>query len=167
MLHQISGDLTTLTGRFVIVQQVNCQNVMGAGLAKALMTRWPQVASEYHAFCVKHTPQTLLGRTPQALLGHIQTTIVGHDQFVCNVFGQLRYGRHGHFTNERALLSACEIIIAHASRAQLPFFVPANLGSGLAGGNREQIQAGLAQLTDRYSADVYLVDFASQVVIPN
>lgn len=159
MLHQISGDLTTLTGRFVIVQQVNCQNVMGAGLAKALMTRWPQVASEYHAFCA--------GRTPQALLGHIQTTIVDPDQFVCNVFGQLRYGRHGHFTNEQALLSACEIIVAHASRAQLPVFVPANLGSGLAGGDREQIQAGLAQLARQYSADVYLVDFASRVVIPN
>ena len=159
MLHQISGDLTTLSGRFVIVQQVNCQNVMGAGLAKALMTRWPQVASEYHAFCVRRTPQTLLG--------HIQTTIVGPDQFVCNVFGQLNYGRHGHFTNEQALLSACEIIIAHASRAQLPVFVPANLGSGLAGGDREQIQAGLAQLAHQYSADVYLVDFASQVGIPN
>ena len=159
MLHQISGDLTTLTGRFVIVQQVNCQNVMGAGLAKSLMTRWPQVASEYHAFCVR--------RTPQALLGHIQTTIVGHDQFVCNVFGQLRYGRHGHFTNEQALLSACETIIAHASRAHLPVFVPANLGSGLAGGDRAQIQAGLTKITDQYSADVYLVDFASQVVIPN
>lgn len=159
MLHCISDDLTTLTGQFVIVQQVNCQNVMGAGLAKALMTRWPQVATEYHAFCA--------GRIPQALLGHIQTAIVGPDQFVCNVFGQLRYGRYGHFTNEQALLSAYEIIVAHASRAQLPVFVPANLGSGLAGGNREQIQAGLAQLARQYSADVYLVDFASQVVIPN
>lgn len=159
MLHQISGDLTTLTGRFVIVQQVNCQNVMGAGLAKALMVRWPQVATSYHAFCA--------GRTPQALLGHIQTATVGPDQFVCNVFGQLRYGRHGHFTNEQALLSACEIIIEHASRAQLPVFVPANLGSGLAGGDRAQIQAGLAQLARQYSAEVYLVDFASHVVIPN
>lgn len=159
MLHHISGDLTTLSGRFVIIQQVNRQNVMGAGLAKALMTRWPQVATEYHAFCVR--------RTPQALLGHIQTAIVGHDQFVCNVFGQLRYGRHGHFTNEQALLSACEIIVAHASHAQLPVFVPANLGSGLVGGDRYKIQSGLAQLTDRYSADVYLVDFVRQVVIPN
>lgn len=159
MLHRISGDLTTLTGRFVIVQQVNCQNVMGAGLAKALMTRWPKVATDYHAF--------FAGRTPQALLGHIQTSIVGPDQFVCNVFGQLRYGRHGHFTNESALLSACEIIVAHASRAQLPVFVPANLGSGLTGGDRELIQAGLAQLARQYSADVYLVDFASQVGIPN
>lgn len=157
MLHHISGDLTTLTGRFVIVQQVNCQNVMGAGLAKALMIRWPQIATDYHAFCT--------GRTPQALLGHIQTSIVGPDQFVCNVFGQLRYGRHGHFTDEQALLSACEIIVAHASRAQLPVFVPANLGSGLAGGDREQIQAGLAQLADRYAVELYLVDFASRVAI--
>lgn len=45
MLHRISGDLTTLTGRFVIVQQVNSQNVMGAGLAKVLMVRWPKAAS--------------------------------------------------------------------------------------------------------------------------
>ena len=160
LINHVSGDLTTLTGRFVIVQQVNCQNVMGAGLAKALMTRWPQVASEYHAFCVKHTPQTLLGRTPQALLGHIQTTIVGHDQFVCNVFGQRYYGRSGHYTNEAKLLGGIAHILDHAGRAGLPVYIPANIGSGLAGGDRDSIQDGIARLAKQYNCPVNLVDYS-------
>lgn len=159
MLHHISGDLTTLSGRFVIIQQVNCQNRMGAGLALSLMRRWPRIANDYHGYCAGHTPKELLG--------HVQTSTLGDSQFVCNVFGQLNYGRHGHFTDEARLLTACKIIVAHASRAQLPVFVPANLGSGLAGGNREQIQSGLAQLADHYTVELYLVDFASHVVIPN
>ena len=145
----ISGDLTTIDHPAVIIQQVNCQNVMGAGLAKALMTRWPQVASEYHAFCVRSTPQTLLG--------HIQTAIVGHDQFVCNVFG-----RHGHYTNEAKLLTACDVILRHAAQANLPVYAPVNLGSGLAGGNRNQIINGLTQSSNRYGAQLYLVDYSQQ-----
>lgn len=111
MLHSVSGDLTTLSGDFIIVQQVNCQNVMGAGLAKSLMTRWPQIASDYHTYCA--------GKSDIELLGHVQTTGLGEHQFVCNVFGQRFYGRHGHFTNEAKLLSAVKITKGYAYAFQL------------------------------------------------
>lgn len=154
MLHSISGDLTTLSGNFIIVQQVNCQNVMGAGLAKSLMTRWPQIASDYHAYCY--------GKSDAELLGHVQTTVLGEQQFVCNVFGQRFYGRHGHFTNEDKLLSAVKVIIKHAASANLPVYIPANLGSGLAGGDKNRIVAGIKAFTEQYDADVYLVDYAKR-----
>lgn len=157
MLHRISGDLTTLAGHFVLIQQVNCQNRMGAGLALALMRQWPRIANDYHGYCAGHTPKELFG--------HVQTSTLGDAQFVCNVFGQLNYGPRGHFTDEARLLAACNHIIHHAGQARLPVFVPANLGSGLAGGNAEQIQAGLAQAAQRWSADVYLVDFVPNLFI--
>ena len=40
-------DITSIT-KGVIMHQVNCQNVMGSGVAKALYTKYPQVKSEFH-----------------------------------------------------------------------------------------------------------------------
>lgn len=156
MLYTVSGDLTTLTGEFIIVQQVNCQNVMGAGLAKSLMTRWPQISNDYHAYCA--------GKSDINLLGHIQTTILDKRQFVCNVFGQRFYGRHGHFTDENKLLAAVELIIKHAANANLPVYIPVNLGSGLAGGDKECIVSVIKAFSEQYDADIYLVDYAKRVL---
>lgn len=150
----VSGDLTTIDHPAVIIQQVNCQNAMGAGLAKSLMTRWPQIASDYHAYCQ--------GKQPENLLGHVQTSTVDDHLFVCNVFGQLRYGRHGHYTNEAKLLTACDVILRHAAKANLPVYAPVNLGSGLAGGDRNQIINGLTQSSNQYGAQLYLVDYSQQ-----
>lgn len=150
----VSGDLTTIDHPAVIVQQVNCQNVMGAGLAKSLMTRWPQIAKDYHAYCQ--------GKQPADLLGHIQTSTVADQLFVCNVFGQLHYGRQGHYTDEAKLLDACAVILRHAAHAHLPVYAPGNLGSGLAGGDRDQIITGLTQLANQAGTQLYLVDYSRQ-----
>lgn len=152
LINHVSGDLTTLSGHFIIIQQVNCQDRMGAGLAKSLMTRWPQVATDYHAYCA--------GKRDVDLLGHVQTTTVGDDQFVCNVFGQRYYGRSGHYTNEAKLLGGIAHILDHAGRAGLPVYIPANIGSGLAGGDRDSIQGGIARLAEQYNCPVNLVDFS-------
>ena len=44
-----------------IVHQVNCQNVMGSGVAKAIYTKWPEVKIEYHKYCDGINPHDLLG----------------------------------------------------------------------------------------------------------
>lgn len=43
----IRKDISTIT-HGVIMHQVNCQNKMGAGVAKALYNTYPQVKTEYH-----------------------------------------------------------------------------------------------------------------------
>ena len=45
----INKDITTLK-KGILLQQVNCQNAMGSGVAKAIYTRWPIVKEEYHKF---------------------------------------------------------------------------------------------------------------------
>lgn len=152
MLKVVSGDLTSLKSksRFVLVQQVNCQAVMGAGLAKAIKQVWPQVYNDYMAFCNSMPDQ-------HARLGHIQTSVVGDQQFICNVFGQLRYGRHGHYTNERALLYCISRIIKHAEHSSLPVYIPYGIGSGLAGGDRHLIVSTITQLAKKSTGTIYLV----------
>ena len=39
------------SGADIIVQQVNCRGVMGAGLAKQIATRYPDVLAMYKKYC--------------------------------------------------------------------------------------------------------------------
>lgn len=47
MIKTVIGDVVEAS-EDIICHQVNCQNVMGAGVAKALYTRFPQVKQSYH-----------------------------------------------------------------------------------------------------------------------
>jgi len=108
----------------LIFQQVNCQNVMGSGLAKAIYTKWPVVKEKYHKFCD--------GKKPEDLLGHFQTVQVTDNQYVVNIFGQLSYGRERiHYTDYNALDKAFKAI----SRTRGSIAVPYGMGAGLANGD--------------------------------
>lgn len=153
MLKHGIGDVTNLNGKFIIIQQVNCQGRMGAGIALAIRKKWSKVYTDYLQYCDSHSNKA-------SRLGHIQTSTVGKDQYICNVFGQYMYGRRGHYTNEQALLKGLKPIFAHASRADLPVFIPSHIGSGLAGGDADVIQNGIKSLEQQYGTKVCLVDYS-------
>lgn len=44
---EILGDITKIS-QGIIMHQVNCQNIMGAGVAKNLYQTYPQVKELYH-----------------------------------------------------------------------------------------------------------------------
>ena len=56
----INKDITTLK-KGILLQQVNCQNAMGSGVAKAIYLKWPIVKEEYHKFSQNKNPNDLLG----------------------------------------------------------------------------------------------------------
>ena len=68
----------------VIAHQVNCQGVMGSGVAKQIKEKWPDVFARYSY----HT--TML---ETACLGNCQMVQINESQFVANLFGQRYYGR--------------------------------------------------------------------------
>ena len=68
----------------VIAHQVNCQGVMGSGVAKQIKEKWPDVFAQYSY----HT--TMLENT---CLGNCQMVQINKSQFVANLFGQRYYGR--------------------------------------------------------------------------
>ena len=57
----VSGNLLEIE-EGIICHQVNCQGVMGAGVAKAIASRYPQVLSAYRELCDTPTPWQLLGQ---------------------------------------------------------------------------------------------------------
>lgn len=85
MNHQVGNLLRNVT-QGIILQQVNCQNAMGSGFAKAVYEKWPVVKSDFHHF--SNTKQKDKDR-----LGAMQVVTVEDGLFVVNLFAQLNYGR--------------------------------------------------------------------------
>ena len=85
MLRIVKGDLL-LAKEAVICHQVNCQDMMGSGVAKALYTKWPEIKREYHAFCADKRPRELLGKIQVVELAEFPAM----QKVVINIFGQLK-----------------------------------------------------------------------------
>ena len=164
----IKGDITAIE-KGVIIHQVNCQNTIGSGLARAIYEKWPVVKEKYHEFC-RLRPKLSSGLDDLALLGEIQEISVQYDPqiTVINVFGQLNYGGGAktgvRYTDYGALKTALHeirsrIILGNyddnESNRVLPFYIPKFLGAGLGGGDYKIIH----RLIEHYLPDAILVDF--------
>lgn len=112
----------------IIVHQVNCQGKMGAGLAKDIAQKWPQVQAAYQS------------RAWQ--LGEVQfvpVSKIGEAKLViANVAGQDKYGTGARQTDFDALKIGLEKVARYAQDNNLPIYLPEGLGSGLAGGKDNQ-----------------------------
>lgn len=141
---EISADITTITTGY-IMHQVNCQNVMGAGVAKALYTKYLLVKSAYHDFAKEYT-------TPDDRLGLIQPVQITDSLVICNSYSQLYYGNSKEtgicYTHMEALKSALKRLDYHAKRNNKPAYVPAKIGCGLAGGDWDDIRSFILNETD-------------------
>lgn len=127
-LHFVYGDLLTYPADY-IVQQVNCQGVMGAGLAKQIRAVYPKLFMEYALYCSEHAHdrRKLLSR------------FLIHER-VINVFGQLNFGydKNTVYTDYKALEHAF-----HVLQYTLPYdktlAFPCGFGCGLANGNWQTV----------------------------
>lgn len=144
----IHGDLLNAQAD-AICQQVNCRNVMGAGLAKAIYTRWPAVKRLYHNYCIS------VGN-PYALLGTVQVIKKQGDiPFdVVNIFGQLNYGRENIcYTNYEALSSAFKKINREYYGKTVGF--PYMFACGLAGGDWAVVQKLMQEYLRNVRVGIY------------
>ena len=122
----IQGDILR-SDADIIVQQVNCQGVMGAGLAKQIASQYPEVLSPYKKMCNTRDTQDLLGKV---LICPTRTGVR-----IANVFGQDRYGRDGCYTDYAALENGLAAVVRYASQKNLSIAIPYGIGCGLAGGD--------------------------------
>lgn len=111
----------------IIVHQVNCQGVMGSGLALSIRKKYPNVYEEYRNYCVRNVSDKLLGR---CLLVRIKP-----NKYVCNLFGQFSYGRTATHTNYSAFRKALKLLAKLANEKDYSVAFPFKIGSNLAGGD--------------------------------
>ena len=138
MIEYIKGNILNVT-EGIIVQQVNCMGVMGAGLAKQIRDKWPYIYDNYKAR-IYNTANTkeLLGKT---LFNNVENNL-----FVASIFGQYYYGHQAKFTNYPALFKGLDFVAEISEVDQIPVYIPKGLGCGLAGGNWDFVEAYIQDL---------------------
>lgn len=111
-----------------IIQQVNCVNKMGSGLAKAIYTKWPVVKQEFHTQFIRSNCD--------GLLGHVHVIDVG-EKIIINAYSQFNCGRDGkRYTNYDAVRSCFTFALNEMdSRDIEEIAVPYLYGCGLGGGD--------------------------------
>ncbi len=124
----------------ILTQQVNCQNVMGAGLAKAIREKYPIVYDEYHAVCLRNRKEDLLGK--------VQIIKVEPELYIANIFGQFNYGNgkvNGKcYTDIPKLINAIDKIAKNYPDKTI--YVPEGIGCGYAGGDWEEVYSKILKL---------------------
>jgi hypothetical protein len=124
------GDLTTLESPGVIAHQVNTLS-MGAGLAKALYSEWGTVRTFHYKKA--HS----IGWS----LGEVQLVLVdpGRDIYVANCCGQETTDVGSDNCDYKAIEMYLWTLLAIGLGFNLPIWIPEELGSGLAGGDKDRI----------------------------
>lgn len=127
----------------IIAHQVNCLGTMGAGLAKQIKDKYPQVESWYKIYCHKRYEQKILGT------GQI---VCQADHTFFNIFGQYGYGTSKRQTDYEAFKSGFKDVILkyrfmdNDYKSQVKIAIPYHIGCGLAGGDWKIISKILEQL---------------------
>lgn len=94
------------SGADILCHQVNCQGVMGSGVAKQMRERWSKVYEGYCEWCEENSPEELLGKSQYVSL-HQPWEDSAEPLGVINIFGQLQYGYDGNcYTDYNALKHA-------------------------------------------------------------
>lgn len=140
-MKEIHGDiLTPVTDGTptVVCHQVNCMGVMGAGLAKQIKDRFPEVFRVYKERC------SIWRQNPQANLGHVQfCSALGSDGYIiANIFGQLYYGTGQRRTDYSALRAGLRRVSEAFYNSTIR--IPYGMGCGFGGGDWE-IVLGIIQ----------------------
>jgi O-acetyl-ADP-ribose deacetylase (regulator of RNase III) len=131
----------------IIGHQVNCQGVMGSGLAKQLRDTYSNLYPAYKEVCGNHDPHSLLGKC------HIVKT---GSRSVANLFGQLNYGRSKlRYTDYEALREALITLRRRAEKNSLSVALPYNLGCGLANGEWTVVEGIIEEVFKDYDVTLY------------
>lgn len=125
MIEVINANILTAK-EDIIVQQVNCMGVMGAGLALAIKKKYPIVYDRYMSLCSIMEPEELLGRVQ---------SIEIDNKTIINMFSQLKYGRGSKHTDYEAMKKCFYKIYLYAKLKGLTVAIPYNIGCGLGGGS--------------------------------
>ena len=132
-LNEINMDIT-LVKSGVIIHQVNCQNAMGAGVAKALYLKYPIVKKHYHNIFNSYKKETLFGG--------LQKISISDDLFILNSFSQFNYGSNKDiiYTDYDKLFNNIKKALEFANFKNLKLYIPKYIGCGLANGDWSKVE---------------------------
>ena len=146
----INGNLLDAT-EDIICHQVNCQGVMGSGVALAIREKWPEVYERYHKFVELNRRGHLLGHV-------LYAPTENEEQHVANMFAQNLYGYDGdRYTSYDAFYKCLEQI-----REEMPAWYsiafPYKIGSDRGGASWDVIYAMICDVLGNRDVTIYKLE---------
>lgn len=131
----------------IIGHQVNCQAVMGSGVAKFVKGNYKRAYIEYLDFSKSKS---------ESLLGSCQIVDCG-TKIVANLFGQFNYGRNKNvvYTKEEALRKALVTLKEYAKSNNLSVALPYKIGCERANGDWNKIYKMISEVFNDYYVTLY------------
>ena len=130
MIKHIKCDIFE-SGADVICHQVNCQGVMGSGIAKQVRENYPYVYEEYKKWCSIISQDDLLGK---AQFVNTRTKYNTSFSGIVNLFAQRNYGYDGKcYTNYDSLRKALEWVracVIDGKTIAIPYLMSCHRGGG-------------------------------------
>lgn len=151
MIKYVKGDLLEAPHPF-IVHQVNCQGVMGAGVAKSIKDKYPVVFSRYKDLVDSYARR-------EVLLGHPQIIKISDNLSICNLFAQNKFGYDKRYTSYDAIetgLRHLKNTTVDPSTHIRPTIAMSKIGCGLGGGDWKIVSAIIESVFD--DRDIYIYE---------
>ena len=141
MIRYKNGDILTSSAD-VICHQVNCRGVMGAGLARQIAEKYPEVYHDYRMYLENFT----------ARLGDVRFVNCCDGKIVASIFAQRDYGHSGLYTNYGALAVgfAKIAVCCHDKTIAIPY----GIGCVRGGGDWNIEQTIINGVFESYNGDV-------------
>lgn len=139
----------------IICQQVNCMGVMGAGLAKQIRNKYPEVYDAYTEMCGMFSKKKLFGQS--------QMVKCNDGKYIANIFGQLDYGTNKVQTDYKALYDGLSRVFNAVIKLKQykgkSIAIPYGIGCGLAGGNWGKVYEIIEELSESYNYDITIYKY--------
>jgi O-acetyl-ADP-ribose deacetylase (regulator of RNase III) len=149
----IKGDLL-LANETIIGHQVNCQSVMGSGVAKQIKLHFPHVYAQYKQFSLKNKGK-LLGQC-QIIATEPRNKV--SSRYIANLFGQEFFGSDGRtYTSESALESAFGKLYVFAREGNHSVALPYLIGCDRGGGDWSVIYPMIERIFHDVPVTLYLL----------
>ncbi|MCY7695340.1 macro domain-containing protein [Bacillus altitudinis] len=135
----------------IICHQVNCKGVMGAGLAKQIKSKYPNVYKDYKRLCAEQGDD---------LLSSVQLITTNDGKTIANLFAQVGYGRKTKQTDDDALRSCFEhlkqtVTNPNEENSLHSIAIPYGIGCGLAGGDWTVVREMMEEVLGDCEVTVY------------
>lgn len=128
----------------IIVHQVNCQGIMGAGVARQLADTYKGLEEQYRLFCESNNYD-------YALLRGRVFKVNTDNKTICNMFSQTLDFK----TAYKAMETALTTIKNMAKDLNLSVCMPYNIGCGIADGNWKIVEQIIADVFNDYEVTLY------------
>ena len=137
----IKGDLLNSTADY-ICHCVNCQGAFGAGIARQIRRKYPNVYDAYFNYIEEIRDRETDSFTSSDLINQYQIVPINDKQSIVNMFCQPSYGKSGiRYVSYDAVEIAFRCFFKEiiSKNKNVTVAVPLGFGSGLAGGNQDII----------------------------